>query len=148
MRGVTLLEMLLVIGLIAVAGLLAAAVLTGGIEGMRLRSGGKEIASQLRYTRTQAIASGTPQRFLIDPQQRRWQAPGGRHGELPAAMTVRFTGARQVQAREGEGAVQFFPDGAATGGRIDLTIKDATWRIDVGWITGEVRSGPLERARP
>ena len=148
LRGSSLLEMLLVIALIALAGVLAAAALTGGIDGMRLRSAGKAIAAQLRYTRTQAIATGTPQRFLIDPQQRRWEAPGGHHGDLPAALEVRFTGARQVQSRQDQGAIQFFADGASTGGRIDPTIKDARWRVDVGWITGEVRSGPLRTPAP
>ncbi len=42
----------------------------------------------------------------------------------------------------------FFPDGASTGGRIDLQVKDARWRVDVGWITGEVRSGPLRTPSP
>ncbi|MFC0153867.1 GspH/FimT family pseudopilin [Xanthomonas dyei] len=147
-RGTSLLEMLLVIALIAMAGVLAAAALNGGIDGMRLRTAGKAIASQLRYTRTQAIATGTPQRFLIDPLQRRWEAPGGHHGDLPSSLQVRFTGARQVQSREDQGAIQFFPDGASTGGRIDLQVKDARWRVDVGWITGEVRSGPQRTPAP
>jgi general secretion pathway protein H len=34
--------------------------------------------------------------------------------------------------------VRFFPDGAATGGRIVLKRGDAAWRVDVGWLTGEV----------
>ncbi|KAB7765523.1 type II secretion system protein GspH [Xanthomonas maliensis] len=147
-RGTSLLEMLLVIALIAIAGVLAAAALSGGVDGMRLRSAGKAIASQLRYTRTQAIATGVPQRFVIDPAQRRWEAPGGHHGEWPAAVQVRFTGARQVQPRQDQGAIQFFADGASTGGRIDLAVKDARWRVDVGWITGEVRSAPLRTATP
>ncbi|HBK44950.1 MAG TPA: type II secretion system protein GspH [Xanthomonadaceae bacterium] len=133
--------MLLVIALVAATGLVAAAVLTGGMEGMRLRATGKDIATALRYTRTTAIASGTPQRFTIDPVARRWQAPGGRHGEVPPSLTIRFTGAREVQPRQGVGAIQFFEDGASTGGRIDLRAGQAGWRIDVGWILGDVSSG-------
>lgn len=147
-HGTSLLEMLLVIALIAIAGVLAAAVLNGGIDGMRLRTAGKAIASQLRYTRTQAIATGAPQRFLIDPQRHCWEAPGGHHGDLPTSLEVRFTGARQVQSRQDQGAIGFFPDGASTGGRIDLQIKNARWRVDVGWITGEVHSGPLRTPSP
>lgn len=142
-RGVTLLEMLLVIALIAVAGLLAAGVLTGGIDGMRLRSSAKQIASQLRFTRTQALASGQPQRFTLDPVRRRWQAPSGHHGDIPPGLDIRFTGARQAQRREQEGAIMFFPEGGATGGRIELQARQATWRIDVSWVTGEVTAGPL-----
>ena len=47
MRGVSLLEMLLVVGLIAAASLLAAAAFTGGFAGAQLRSSAKEIAAQL-----------------------------------------------------------------------------------------------------
>ncbi|WP_456359914.1 type II secretion system protein XpsH [Xanthomonas translucens] len=149
MRGVSLLEMLLVVGLIAIAAMLAASVLTGGIDGMRLRSSAKEIAAQLRYTRAQAIATGQPQRFLIDPQAHRWQAPNGRHGAIPPSLAIRFSGAREAQRREGEGAIQFFEDGAATGGRIELLTRKASWRIDVAWLTGEVKVGrPPQQGMP
>jgi general secretion pathway protein H len=146
-RGLSLLEMLLVIALIAVAGVLAAAVMTGGIDGMRLRTSGKQIAAQLRNARTQAITSGTTQRFTIDPVGHRWQGAGTQHGEIPAKLAVRFTGARQLQTSQGEGVIQFFEDGASTGGRIELQAGTATWRIDVAWITGQVRSGPLREAQ-
>lgn len=146
--GVSLLEMLLVVGLIAVIGLLAAMSLGGGMDGMQLRSAGKEIAAQLRYARTQAIASGQPQQFNIDPQARVWEGANGRRGNIPAALRVQFTGAREASPRAGTGAIRFFEDGASTGGRIDLQVREARWRIDVAWITGEVRSGaPAALAR-
>ncbi|MBB1088003.1 GspH/FimT family pseudopilin [Lysobacter sp. SG-8] len=144
-RGVSLVEMLLVVALFAVASLLAAAVLTGGIRGMQLRSAAKDVAAALRYTRAQALASGKPQRFVIDPQARSWNAPNGRDGEIPPAVSVRFTGARQAQATEGQGAVMFFADGAATGGRVELSVEDAAWHVDVAWLTGQVK---LRRAEP
>ena len=136
--GFSLLEMILVVALIAVASLLAAMVVTGGLEGMRLRSSSKEIALQLRYTRAQAIATGQPQRFVIDPRGHRWQAPNGKHCKIPSALAVEFTGAREAQPRAGEGGILFFPDGASTGGRVQLRAKQAVSRIDVAWLTGEV----------
>ena len=75
---------------------------------------------------------------MIDPAARTWQAPDGRQGVIPDALEVRFTGARQVQPTRGEGAVMFFGDGAATGGRIQLRRDSAAWNIDVAWLTGEV----------
>ena len=138
-RGVSLLEMLLVVALIAVAATLSAMVLTGGLDGMRLRTETKETAAQLRYTRAQAIATGQPQRFVIDPRAHRWQAPNGRDGRIPETLSVKFTGARQAQARAGEGAILFFHDGGSTGGRITLGAKQAEWMVDVTWLTGEVR---------
>jgi len=147
-RGVSLLEMLLVVALIAIIGAVTATAMNGGIDGMRLRNAGKEIASQLRYTRTQAIATGERQRFLIDPQARTWEAANGRHGSLPAAIEVHFRGAGQVAGvASGKGGIAFHPDGGSSGGTIELGVRDALWRIDVAWITGEVRSGPVRGAQ-
>lgn len=138
-RGVSLLEMLLVVVLIAATGMMAAAAFTGGLAGVQLRQAAKEVAAQLRHARTRAIATGEPQRFSIDPVARTWSGADGRSGELPQELEIRFIGARQVQASEGEGTVLFFPDGAATGGRIQLLRNDAGWDVDVAWLTGEVR---------
>lgn len=141
-QGFSLLEMLLVIAIIAAASLLAAAALTGGMEGLRLRASAKEVAAQLRFTRAQAIATGLPQRFTIDPRAHAWTAPKERRGEIPRQLGIVFTGAREVQPRQGEGAIVFFADGASTGGRVRLTARSAAWNVDVAWLTGEVR---LER---
>jgi general secretion pathway protein H len=137
--GFSLLEMMLVIGIIALASLLAASAMTGGLDGQRLRSASKQIAAQLRYTRAQAIATGEPQRFTIDPHAHTWQAPKDRHGSVPKQLGIAFYGAREVQPSASEGGIAFFPDGASTGGRIRLTVKNAARDIDVAWLTGEVR---------
>lgn len=147
--GFSLLEMLLVLVLIAGATLLAMAAFSGGLRGMQLRSAAKEVAAQMRFARALAIASGTPQDVLIDPAKRTWTAAKGRHGQLPDIGEVVFTGARAVQLGvPGQtdaqiGAVRFFPDGAATGGRLQLQASGAGWDVDVRWLTGEVR---LQRA--
>ena len=138
-RGVSLLEMLLVIALLAAISVVAAGAMTGGFAGMQLRSEAKRITAQLRYTRTQAIATGQPQRFTIDPQAHSWTAPNNRRGDIPPKLGITFTGAREMQPRRGEGAIVFFPDGASTGGRVQLSMKKAAMNIDVTWLTGEVR---------
>ncbi|HEY0661181.1 MAG TPA: GspH/FimT family pseudopilin [Lysobacter sp.] len=138
-RGVSLLEMLLVVALLAAVSLLAAGAMSGGFAGMQLRSNAKQIAAQLRYTRTQAISTGQPQRFTIDPRAHTWTAPGNRHGDIPEKLGIRFIGAREVQPRQGEGAIMFFADGASTGGRVQLSAKKAAWNVDVAWLTGEVK---------
>ena len=141
-RGFTLLEIVLVMAIIALASVLAAAAMTGGFKGMQLKASAKELASNLRYTRTQAIATGKPQRFLVDPTKHTWRAPNAHHGSIPAKLGIEFTGAREAQvsgAPSGEGAIEFFPDGAATGGRIRLIAGTSAWDIDVAWLTGQVK---------
>jgi general secretion pathway protein H len=146
--GTSLLEMLLVIALIGAISVLAAAALGGGFAGMQLRSSAREIAAQLRYTRTQAIATGRPQRFTVDPRDHAWSAPNHRRGEIPQSLRVSFIGARQLQPSAGEGAIVFFADGASTGGRVQLSAKRAVWNIDVAWLTGEVRARRVEAPAP
>jgi general secretion pathway protein H len=142
-RGFTLLEILLVIAIIGAASVLAATAMGGGFRGMQLKASARQIASNLRYTRAQAIATGEPQRFVIDPARHAWQAPKNHHGDIPPKLGIVFTGAREAAspdgAGRGEGAILFFPDGAATGGRIRLTAGKAAWDIDVAWLTGQVQ---------
>lgn len=143
MRGMSLLEMVLVLALVAALAMMAAMAMSGGMDGMQLRSTGKTLAAELRYARTRAISTGVAQQLQINPGSRRWQGADGHHGELPQALVVTFTGAGQLQARKDEGVVRFFEDGASSGGRIELRAGKAVWRIDVAWITGEVKAGPL-----
>jgi len=138
-RGFSLLEMLLVMAIIAFAGLLAASAMTGGFDGIRLRSASSEVAAQLRFTRAQALATGKRQDFSIDPHAHTWKAPKDRHGSLPKQLGIEFYGAREVQPSASEGGIAFFPDGASTGGRIRLSAKKAVRDIDVAWLTGEVK---------
>lgn len=137
--GFSLLEVLAVVALIAVAGLLVAGIVGGGMERMQVRSAANDIAANLRFTRAHAIATGEPQRFTINPATRAWQAPRDRGGRVPERFEVEFTGAREVQPQAGEGAIVFFDDGASTGGRVRLETAGARWDIDVAWLTGEVR---------
>ena len=145
--GFSLLEVLLVMGLFVLISVLAATAITGGFAGMQLRSDAREVAAQLRWTRTQAIATGQPQRFTIDPHAHTWTAAQGRTGEIAKPLGIAFFGAREVQPREGEGAILFFPDGASTGGRVQLNAKRAAMNVDVAWLTGEVTLKRGEVAR-
>lgn len=137
-RGFTLLELvvaLMVIG--TVAGVLAVS-MTGGIAGVQLRAASKELASELRRTRAQAIATGTVQAFEVEPDARTWRGARERTGEFDDDLTITFTGVREVQAEEGTGRILFFEDGASTGGRIRLQRERAAIDVDVAWLTGEV----------
>ena len=67
---------------------------------------------------------------------------------MPAAGEVEFIGARATRPQPGQGSVRFFPDGAATGGRIRLRDGDAGWDVDIAWLTGEVRLQRWPREAP
>jgi general secretion pathway protein H len=137
-RGFTLIEILIVVTLIAALTVILMGAMSGGIDGMKLRSNAKKLVAELRHARAQAIATGSVQRFTIVPEQRVWTGAKRHRGEFPKGLDVVFTGVRQVQAREGEGVILFFEDGASTGGRVQLRVKQAAMNVDIAWLTGEV----------
>ena len=151
-HGFTLLEMLQVMALVAAASLLAVAAFGGGMQGMKLRAGAKDVAAQMRFARAVAISSGQPQDVVIDPRARRWDGAKGRSGNLPEGGEIVFTGARASmfeggRSEDGKGAIRFFPDGAATGGRVRMLVNGGGWDVDVGWLTGEVRVSRVQASR-
>jgi general secretion pathway protein H len=137
-RGFSLIELVVVMVLIAALVGLGAAAVGTGLPGQQLRGAARELAGELRFTRAQAIATGTEQVFELDVTDRRWTSAGKRAGRLPAELDLVATTARQEQPVRDVAAIRFFPDGAATGGRIVVKRGDAAWRIDVAWLTGEV----------
>jgi general secretion pathway protein H len=137
-HGYTLIELLAVLVLVAAIVALGAATITRKLPGQRLQQSARELVAQLRYTRAQAIATGQPQVFMIDANSREWRAGEKRSGTLSKDISIVATGARNEQQRPGVAAVRFFPEGAATGGRIVLRNQRAAWQVDVQWLTGEV----------
>lgn len=136
--GFTLIEILVVVSLVAGLTVILMMSMSGGMNGLRLRSEAKTIASELRRARSTAISTGTVQAFRIVPEDRTWTGAKNRTGEIPRPLAVSFTGVRQVIERDGEGVILFFEDGASTGGRIQLSHERAALNVDVAWLTGEV----------
>ena len=137
-RGFSLIEILLVVMLITAVTAMAAYTMSSGLPGSQLRGAARELAAQLRFTRAQAIATGTAQVFTLDARSREWTAPQQRHGTLARQIEVVATGARVEQQRPDEVAIRFFPEGASTGGRFVLKRDKAAWQVDIEWLTGQV----------
>lgn len=137
-RGFTLIEVIVVVGLISILMGFSAYVLNKQMPGQQLRSSAKTIAAELRFTKSQAMVTGEAQSFQINAKTREWSGPKNHSGVLPKSLEIIATTARVEQPEEDVAAIKFFPDGAATGGRIVLQHKTAKWQVDVKWLTGEV----------
>lgn len=137
-RGFSLLEIIVVVGMIALLMSFAAYTLNKQLPGQQLRSSAKTIAAELRFTKTQAMITGEAKSFQINAKTGEWLGPKNHSGILPKSLEIIATTARREQPEEDVAAIKFFPDGAATGGRIVLQHDTAKWQIDVKWLTGEV----------
>lgn len=132
--GFTLLELLVVIALMAVALGVLGVGLGQGMAAARERQALGDIVGALRQARTQSVLSGQPRQVRFDLAGHRYQAPGQAPGHWPADLGLQLTTAADLGA-----AVAFFPDGSSTGGHLLLQRGTRQWRIDVGWLTGSVR---------
>ncbi len=137
-RGFTLVEILAVVALIALAMTLVAVTVGDGLTGARVKAASRDLVAAMRYTRGQAIVQRKPQTIAIDVDGRRYRAAGRKWVELPRNMEMKLETARSEMEGEGVGRIRFFPDGASTGGNVDLILGEVIWRIEVNWLTGEV----------
>ena len=137
-RGFTLVEILAVVALIALAMTLVAVTIGDGLSGARVKAASRDLVAALRYTRGQAIVKRESQALAIDVDGRRYRAPGKKWIELPKKMDMALETARSEMEEEGIGRIRFFPDGASTGGNVELSLGEVVWRIEINWLTGEV----------
>lgn len=131
--------MLVVVALIALAATVVSVSVGSGLSGARVKAASRDLVAALRYTRGQAIVKHEQKTLSVDVEQRRYRAPGKSWVELPKDMTMKLFTARSELEEEGVGRIRFFPDGSSTGGHIDLLKDSAMWRIEIMWLTGDVK---------
>jgi general secretion pathway protein H len=141
-RGFTLVEILVVMVIMALVLGLVAGSLSRSVSGAEMRTAARKVAASLRYTRTQAILQKSEQVFLVDTENKTYQAPGREEVVLPEGMDVLLTTARSELMSEKAGGIRFFPDGGSTGGHVDLIFKGREYRVNVAWLTGDATLAP------
>ena len=137
-NGFTLLEVLLVL---VIGGLLMGVVATSLSEGPVLRKSSREVAASLRHARAKAVMRQQPTLWKMHIQEKRFWIEGGaadteRH--LSAAIAAKInTTSSEVDAAN-QGGIRFFPAGSSTGGSVELTHNQQTYKVNVEWVTGRV----------
>lgn len=98
-----------------------------------------QIADGLEKTRKEAMLSNQEQTFTVDVVRR--LVSTGSSGELAAldpGLDLRLYTAKAELVDESRGLIRFFPDGRATGGRIDLKLEGHRAAVKVHWSDGSV----------
>lgn len=137
-RGFSLLEVLLVLVL---GGILMGVVATSLSEGPVLRKSAREVAASLRHARSIAILRQKPVIWSMNIQSREFWVRGrgqsdkrGFHDSISAKIN---TAASEVVSAH-QGNIRFFPDGSSTGGSVELTAREQTYKVNVEWISGRI----------
>lgn len=108
------------------------------IQGAEIRNASREIVAGIRHTRGQAIIQRQQQTFQVDADAKTWTAAEREPVEIPEGLDITINTARSEMTGENAGGIRFYPDGASTGGSVELLAGERTWTINVSWLTGEV----------
>jgi general secretion pathway protein H len=131
--GFTLLELLIVLGILGLTVALAVPVFSRAMPGIELRTSARAVAAELRASRSHALTINDEVAVAVDVEGR----TVGRLALDPDIGVGLFTAAEEVTER-GVGRIRFYPDGSSTGGRIRLVAGAGKYDVDVDWISGAV----------
>jgi len=138
--GVTLLELLIVLTIMAIAAAFVYPMFGGtGVSTADLKSAARQVAAGLRFARSEALATRQETRVMLDLEQRtfRIDRDASVHA-LPKLMEMKLFTAQSDLVNDRVGAIRFFPDGGSNGGRVTLASGTRKYEIDIDWLTGRV----------
>ena len=137
--GFTLLELLVVMGILVLALTLTPPLFSSTLEGLQVKRAARELTAALRLARSSAVSSGREIALAVDVETRGFTLnQKTRRINLPEDAVITLTTATRELISAASGDIRFFPDGSSTGGRITLEHDARIYRIDVNWITGGV----------
>jgi general secretion pathway protein H len=138
--GFTLLELIVVMGMLALALAVVAPSLSSARLGMATRGAAYELAAHLRSARAAALETNLERVLTIDVDGRRYWAEGiVAPRQLPNGIAVDLTVPASERVGSGTARVRFFPDGSTSGARVVLDDGRFSAAIRVDWLTGDVR---------
>jgi len=137
-KGFTLIELMAVILLLAIALTAVTFSFSKSLHTARIQGASRDLVAALRYTRGQAIVKGQQEVLLLNLDNNSYTAPGKSAVQLPKDMTLRLTTAEQEVTGGNSGGIRFFADGSSTGGHISVLMDRREWRINVAWLTGDI----------
>ncbi len=144
--GFTLLEVMVVIGILALAVAIVAPSLGRARMGLAVRSTAYALAADLRAARAAAQSTNMERVLTVDLAGRRYWAEGVVGPRtFPPSVTVELAvpESERLGAVEGSGSgsgrVRFFPDGSASGAKVVLGDGRSAASVLVDWLNGDIR---------
>jgi general secretion pathway protein H len=137
--GLTLLELLIVLMLMALITAVTIPVFGSGVSTTELRGAARELAAGLRLARGQAIAQHSQAALALNVATRSFSVPPDpRVHALPRGIELKLFTAQNDIINDQVGAIRFYPDGGSNGGRVTLAAGARKYDVDVDWLTGRV----------
>lgn len=125
-RGMTLIELLTVLAILAMLAGLFPLAIQRMIPARRLAAATQSLTLQLRELQSQSAASGRPLQLTLENAQR-------------TGIAVTLKADSQSQPSQ---VVTMYPDGTSSGGAFELRSGSHTASVIVSHLTGQVRRAP------
>ena len=137
--GVTLLELLIVIALMAIIAALVVPMFGGPVSTSELRATARQLAAGLRLARSEAVSERRETFLVIDVAGKRFKVDReAREHALSSKVDLKLFTAQNDLVSENVGSIRFYPDGGSNGGRITVASGARKFDVDVDWLTGRV----------
>jgi len=138
-RGVTLLELLIVLAIMAIVAGFMIPMFGGPISTSELRSAARELAAGLRLAQSEAVSQRRQTFLVLDVAGKRFKVDNDPHEhKLPSKVELKLFTAQNDLVNDSVGSIRFFPDGGSNGGRITVASGDRKFDVDIDWLTGRV----------
>ena len=138
-RGVTLLELLIVIALMGIIAALVVPMFGSPVSTSELRATARQLAAGLRLARSEAVSERRETFLVVDVAGKRFKVDReAREHALPAKVELKLFTAQNDLVSENVGSIRFYPDGGSNGGRITVASGARKFDVDVDWLTGRV----------
>jgi len=138
-RGVTLLELLIVIALMAIVAGFVLPMFGGPVSTSELRATARQLAAGLRLARSEALAERRETFLVVDVAGKRFKVDRDpAEHRLSPKIDIKLFTAQNDLIDNNVGSIRFFPDGGSNGGRITVASGERKFDVDVDWLTGRV----------
>jgi general secretion pathway protein H len=136
-EGFTLLELLLVLGILALVGVFSMPLVNRPVGDATLTATAQKLANDMRVARAAAIRDNAERTMTIDLARRRFWVDGVTGASaIPNGITVDFVTLQAEQLSGRQGRLRFFVDGSATGGNVILKAGQRVMTVELDWMTG------------
>jgi general secretion pathway protein H len=128
-HGYTLVELLVVLGIIGLIAAFAVPVADRAIEGVMLQTDARALVVAMRRLETAAVTQ--QQTISLTATDGKLKVSSGDALDLPDGGQTKLSDATD--------RIDFFPDGTTTGGNLTISHGDSSLEIEVAWLSGEVK---------
>lgn len=138
-RGFTLIEMLVVLFIVSILLATVPPFFSAGMASTSAKGAARQLASDLRFTRSTAIVRQQETALALDVEQRSYRVVNtNKEVSLPESLALSLITVESERLGEEQGMIRFFPDGSSTGGRITVSQGNAEYVVDIDWLSGKV----------